>query len=101
MTDAVDRIQGSGQLVPKHLEPKPGAGVDGKDFKQFLMESLEQVNKLQQEADAKVQQLLTGENDNVGEVFGAVRKADIAFTLLMEIRNKMMEAYQEIQQMRI
>lgn len=101
MTERVSRIEGTAALRPKHLEPSRAVGTDGKDFKQLLMESLQQVNRLQQEANTKVEQLLTGQSDNVVEVFSAVRKADIAFSLLMEIRNKMVEAYQEIQQMRL
>ena len=79
---------------------KPQA-PDGKDFSSHLLESLEKVNQLQLEADAGVQRLLTGETDNVAEVFSATRKAGIAFDLLMEIRNKLMEAYTELRQMRV
>lgn len=77
------------------------AQVEGKDFKSFLMESLEKVNQLQQDADAGVQKLLTGETDNVAEVFSASKKAGIAFDLLMEIRNKLLDAYSEVKQMRV
>ncbi len=77
------------------------APVEGKDFQSFLLESLEKVNQLQSEADAGVQKLLTGESDNVAEVFTASRKAGIAFDLLMEIRNKLLDAYSEIKQMRV
>ena len=82
--------------------PSPAAeAVQGRDFKTILLNSLEEVNRLQQEADQGVQRLLTGETDNVAEVLHAVNRAGIAFDLLMEIRNKLTEAYQEIQQMRI
>jgi flagellar hook-basal body complex protein FliE len=77
------------------------APVEGKDFQHYLVESLEKVNQLQTEADAGVQRLLTGESDNVAEVFSASRKAGIAFDLLMEIRNKLLDAYSEIKQMRV
>ena len=73
----------------------------GKDFKTVLLESLDEVNRLQREADVGVQRLLTGETDNVAEVFTAVNKAGVAFDLLMEIRNKLTDAYRDIQQMRI
>ena len=79
----------------------PPMAPDGKDFKSYLLESLEKVNRLQLEADAGVQKLLTGETDNVAEVFSAARKAGIAFDMLMEIRNKLMEAYTELRQMRV
>lgn len=73
----------------------------GKDFKTILLDSLNEVNRLQTEADAGVQRLLRGESDNVAEVFAAANKAGIAFDLLMEVRNKLTDAYREIQQMRI
>lgn len=75
--------------------------VEGKDFKSILFDSLNEVNRLQTEADAGVQRLITGETDNVAEVLAAVNKAGIAFDLLMEIRNKLTEAYQEIQRMQV
>ena len=75
--------------------------VKGKDFKSILLNSLDEVNRLQHEADRGVQRLLTGETDNVAEVFNAINKADVAFDLLMQIRNKLTEAYQEMQQMRV
>ena len=56
---------------------------------------------MQGEADQGVQRLLSGETDNVAEVFAAVNKAGIAFDLLMEIRNKLQDAYRDIQQMRV
>jgi|WetSurMetagenome_2_1015567.scaffolds.fasta_scaffold324756_2 flagellar hook-basal body complex protein FliE len=76
-------------------------GADGKDFKQMLMENLDQVNKLQQEAQTATEQLATGKTENVAEVFSAVRKADIAFSLLMQIRNQLVDAYTEIRNIRI
>lgn len=71
-----------------------------KSFRDVLMDSLDQVDRLQQEATAGVERFMTGETSNVAEVFTAVKKAGVAFDLLMEIRNKLMSAYDEIKQMR-
>lgn len=76
-------------------------GPTGKDFKSYLLESLEKVNQLQDEANAGVERLATGQTDNLAEVFSATRKAGIAFDLLMEIRNKLTDAYTELKQMRV
>ena len=57
--------------------------------------------ELSKEADAAVQRLATGQTQNVAEVFTTVQKAGIAFDLLMEIRNKLLDAYQEIRQMHV
>jgi flagellar hook-basal body complex protein FliE len=81
----------------------PGAkAADGSpSFKDVLLQSLDQVNRLQQEASQGVERLATGQTDNVAEVLTAVKKAGIAFDLLMEIRNKLMDAYREVQQMHV
>lgn len=79
----------------------PALPTGAKDFKSILLDSLDEVNRLQTEADQGVQKLITGQTDNVAEVFATVNKAGIAFDLLMEIRNKLTDAYQEIQQMRM
>ena len=102
----VDPIQ-----FPNPIAPGKPAAVEsptsptqpavGKDFKSILLDSLNEVNRLQTEADQGVQRLITGETDNVAEVLTAVNKAGIAFDLLMEVRNKLTDAYQEIKQMRI
>lgn len=91
------QIQSIGTRDVLHADPVHKGG----DFKSVLLDSLGEVNRLQTEADQGVQRLITGESDNVAEVMAAVNKAGIAFDLLMEIRNKLNDAYQEIQQMRV
>ncbi|MBN1345972.1 MAG: flagellar hook-basal body complex protein FliE [Phycisphaerae bacterium] len=75
--------------------------LNGKDFQSFLTESLEKVNAMSLDATEAVNRLATGQTQDVAEVFTSVQKAGVAFDLLMEIRNKLLEAYQEIQQMRV
>ena len=99
-------IQGiqTGQAAGPVSKPAAAGGAaaaEGKSFKDLLLDSLDQVNRLQQEAAQGVEKVVTGETDNMAEVFTAVRKADIAFSMLMEMRNKLEDAYREIQQMRV
>ncbi len=82
-------------------QPGGGQAKVEKSFTDYVIESLNEVNRLQTEADAGVQRLLTGETDNVAEVFAASNKAGVAFDLLMEVRNKLIDAYREIEQMRV
>jgi len=91
---------GVGPVQPRQHTPA-AQPAEGESFKDMLLSSLEQVNQLQQEASDGVDKVVTGEADNVAEVFSAVRKAGVAFDLLMEMRNKMVDAYNEIQQMRV
>lgn len=93
-------------IGPQPIQPgSPGAagkaGAPEKSFKDILAESIEKANALQKEADSAQAALAAGKTDNVAEVFTAVRKAELAFETLMSIRNKLMDAYDEIQRMRI
>jgi len=85
------------------LRPKPPAEkpTAGEDFASSLKQQLQQANLLQTEADENVQKLLTGQSSSVTDVFVATRKAEVAFSLLMEIRNKLVDAYNELQEMRV
>ena len=86
---------------PAPNAPGADAAGGGVDFKALLLEKLEEVKSLQDEAGEGVKKLVSGETQNVAEVFSAVHKADVAFSLLMEIRNKLMDAYEQLQQMRV
>jgi flagellar hook-basal body complex protein FliE len=79
----------------------PDTGVAGKSFGDTLTEAVSKVNEMQQEADIKMQQLATGENTNISEVMIAAEKADIALKLMMSVRSKMIDAYQEIMKMQV
>jgi flagellar hook-basal body complex protein FliE len=76
-------------------------GADGAAFKNMLVESFDQVNSMQQEADQAVEGLMTGQDVNPAEVLTAVQKADIAFKMMMQVRNKLVAAYQEVQNIRV
>jgi flagellar hook-basal body complex protein FliE len=82
---------------------KPSAPVTtaGEDFAALVREQLQKVSQMQSEADENVKKLLIGETQNLTEVFTAARKAEVAFSLLMEIRNKLIDAYEEIKNMRV
>lgn len=74
---------------------------DAPAFKDFLLDSIDQVNAMQHDADRAVEQLATGGDVNPAEVLTAVQKADLSFRMMMQIRNKLVQAYQEIKEIRI
>jgi flagellar hook-basal body complex protein FliE len=73
----------------------------GSSFKDLMMESLKHVNSMQQDADQAVQQLMTGGDVDPAEVLTAIQKADMTFRMMLQIRNKLVQAYQEVNQIRI
>jgi flagellar hook-basal body complex protein FliE len=70
-------------------------------FKDMLLNSIGEVNSLQQDANQAVEKLATGGDVNPAEVLSAVQKADIAFRLMMQVRNKLVQAYEDVQQIRV
>jgi flagellar hook-basal body complex protein FliE len=99
-------IQGMGvPPLPPQLVPAgnaPGASsAGGPSFKDMLLDSVQQVNSMQQEANRAVESLMTGGDTNPAEVLTAVQKADLAFRMVMQVRNKLVAAYGEIKDLRI
>jgi flagellar hook-basal body complex protein FliE len=61
-----------------------------------LQQSIEQVNRLQVEADASINGLATGQQTDIHQTMIAVEKASVSFELLMQIRNKVISAYDNL-----
>ena len=79
---------------------KPAAsGGSGASFSDSLKEAVEQVEQLHTDAQSQVKDLLQGDRDDVHNVMIAVEKADVAFQLMMQVRNKIVNAYEEISRM--
>lgn len=93
----IHRLGGLGAHGQKPTGPDCGPG----SFKDALIQSLDDVNRLQQEADTAAEDLATGKRNDVENVLLATQKADTAFRLLVQLRNKMQTAYDEIKQVRI
>ena len=75
---------------------KTSAEGESVSFADTLSESLDKVNDLQKEADKAIEDFATGKTRNIHETMIAVNKADLAFRLTMQVRNKIVEAYQEV-----
>jgi flagellar hook-basal body complex protein FliE len=80
--------------------PSPAA-EDGSSFRDFLVNSIQEVNSMQQAADKAVEKLATGGDVSAAEVLTAVQKADIAFHLMMQVRNKLVQAFEDVQNVRV
>ncbi len=97
-------IQSLASTIPPaaNLSP-PAAPLSGEasPFRSLLLEGLDQVNSMQQEANAAVEQLVTGGDVNPAEVLTTLQKADMSFKLMLQIRNKLVQAYQEVNNIRI
>jgi flagellar hook-basal body complex protein FliE len=81
--------------------PQQAGAAGGGQFKNILLEAIGQVNSMQTQANEAVQQLVTGGDVNPAEVLTTLQKADISFRMMLQIRNKLVQAYQEVNNIRI
>jgi flagellar hook-basal body complex protein FliE len=75
----------------------PSQREDG--FSSVLRQAIDQVDQLHTDATQQVSELLQGNGHDVHNVMIAVEKADVAFQLMMQVRNKIVNAYTEISRM--
>jgi len=109
MSDPLGLISNDGgpqSILPRPSGTAPGAApggqqADGPSFKDVLLKQIEQVNQLQQDAEMAIEDLAAGRRDDMDAVLIAKQKADVAFKMLLQVRNKMMDAYEEVKQIRV
>lgn len=96
-TAAASQVLASGQ-------PSGGANLSGANapsFGHMLNQALEQVNGSQVRADRTAEQFFTGRLQDIHQVTIAMEQARIMMDLAVEVRNKLVEAYQEISRMQV
>jgi flagellar hook-basal body complex protein FliE len=75
-------------------------GVTG-EFGSMLASAVQRVNQLQNDASLSIQKFLTGEGEELHNVALATQRAEVAFDLGVQVRNKVVSAYQEIMKMQL
>lgn len=75
------------------------AGASSSDFMSTLDGVMTQVGDVSSDAQSKVRELLQGNGQDLHTAMIAVEKADLSFQLMMQVRNKIIQAYQTISQM--
>lgn len=78
-----------------------GAQGTGESFGNILKDSIEKVNKIQTEADRAIEGLASGEVKNVHETMIAIEKANLSFNMMLQVRNKLLAAYEEVMRMQV
>jgi flagellar hook-basal body complex protein FliE len=78
-----------------------GQGASGTSFGEVLRDAISTTNELQKQSDQEIQKLMTGETQDLHATMIAVQKADLSFQMMMQVRNKLVQAYQEIMRMQV
>ena len=77
------------------------AGARASGFMNSLQQAISKTNDLQLEASQATEALMTGQTQNIHQTMVALQEADVSFQLMMQIRNKLVTAYEEIQRIQI
>ena len=83
------------------VDIKPESGKSGVSFKGMLKDAVGEVNNLQKEADTLAVKLASGDVEDVHRAMIAMQKAKLALDLTIQVRNKVIDAYQEIMRMQV
>ena len=85
--------------VPSTTSLGGGNDAGGVGFSDILKSAVNSVDSLNDSAASQVQNMMTGGKGDVNDVMIAVEKADVSFQLMMQVRNKIVSAYQDIEKM--
>jgi flagellar hook-basal body complex protein FliE len=92
----------AGQLAGVAGVPGVSAPVEaGKTFSDVLTDSMGKVNLYQHQADSAIKELVAGRNKNIHETMLTIERADTSLKLMMQVRNKILDAYREIMRMQV
>ena len=72
-----------------------------KNFSDVLKDSIDKVNTYQVQADTAIKELVAGRNKNIHETMLTIERADTSLKLMMQVRNKVLDAYREIIRMQV
>lgn len=89
----------TGLMMPQGLSQAEEPGKE--TFTEFLGRSIKDVDKLLGSADKSSTDLATGKSENLHESMINIEKAETAFKLLVQVRNKALEAYHEVMRMQV
>jgi len=96
----VTTISATNPLPLKQPDTNPIAKA-GSGFSDIIKSTISEVAKAEQQADKSIEDLQSGQSKNLHEVMISVEKADISVKMLVQFRNKALQAYEEIMRMQL
>lgn len=94
-------LQESSSLMKTLKKQAKSNEKDEKSFIDHLSEGIKNVNHMQAASDKMATNLATGKTENIHETMLALSQAEISFKLMVQVRNKALDAYQEIMRMQV
>ena len=105
----LDQSGSLSQLTARNVEKpvdlsssfSPAAGVQAPSFSDVLTRTVGEVNTTMQTAETEKARVMSGETNNLHQAMLSIQEANVAFSLMTEVRNKLVESYQEIMRMQV
>ena len=94
-------IQGPGEIASPFPKASSAASLEGPSFGDILKDSIAEVNRVQIDADKAIENLATGKSANIHGTLLQMQQAELSMRMLMEVRNKVITAYQEIMRLQV
>jgi flagellar hook-basal body complex protein FliE len=88
-------------IAPPAGDSPASANTPHKAFSELLEQGIQEVNATSRAADKASMDLASGKNSNIHETMLAVTKAELGFQMMVQVRNKMIEAYQDVMRMQV
>lgn len=103
---AVPEISGLGIPQVQDVEARPRffdieAGKLDNTFSDMLTDAIQGVDNSMKASEASVQDFVTGKSENLHDVMISMQKAQLSFQMMVEVRNRVIETYQEISRMQV
>lgn len=95
------QIDSSTRLSPLQFSPKAEGSVPAESFGEAVQSALTNLSRLQHQSDQAVERMASGQKVDVHQTMVALEKASVSFQLIMQVRNKIVSAYEEIMRMQI
>lgn|SRR6056297_1000839 len=103
MTDPIQlkgiQLPNNAELKPRHFEVE--APENGDSFADMITKAVNGVDETMKGAEQNMQDYVAGKTDNVHDVMISMQRAQLSFQLMVEVRNKAIDAYQELSRMQI
>jgi len=98
---AIGSIRSLGSIDPRAVYSGQAPVRPQASFAERLNAAVDSVDRAQERRDELVTEMVRGEQVEVHDVMTAAEEAQLAFDLLLEVRNKLLESYQEIMRMQV
>jgi flagellar hook-basal body complex protein FliE len=94
-------ISGPGPVSPLPVSPLAVDSANGGEFGGILKDAMQKVGSMNDEASKSVESFLSGEGEDLHKTMLATQRADLAGELFLQVRNKVVAAYQEVMRMQV